>query len=101
MEEQRNGRSAVADRAGEYRVSVEVLRGDWVADWYAEEVGKFVRLSGLRLFELSRLCALQVLEKIGAAMERMDYRVQWEDGRNGFVMNKGGVRVVVVVMVEE
>jgi hypothetical protein len=92
MREPESGRVTSADRAV-YRVAVTVLRPDWVAEWFGEEVYKFVRLEGLKLSGLSLLESVQVLERVAGAMGRAGHLVEWFTERDGFALNAGGVSV--------
>lgn len=78
-----------------YLIVVEVVRPDWVADWYAEQVRQFVELRGLQLADLSRESAVGTLALIAGAMERAGYSVKWRKGNEGFTLNNGGVLAVI------
>lgn len=96
MEKRKSVRSAVADRAGRYRVSVEVVRSDWVAEWYRDQALRFIELQGLEIQELTEAEALRMLFEVARALGRAGYAVDWNGGEGrSFVYNGGGVRVVV------
>jgi hypothetical protein len=100
MESQRDGeglRSNEPNRSREYEIRIEILRPDWVADWYGDQVRIYSRLSGVPLSELSEAGALQVLREIAEAMNRREYGVEWPEDEEGraFVMNGKGVCVRV------
>lgn len=96
MEERKSIRAAVADRAGRYRVSVEVVRADWVAEWYRDQALRFIELQGLEVEGLTEAEALRMLFEVARALGRAGYAVDWNGGEGrSFVYNSGGVRVVV------
>lgn len=94
MREPENGRVTSVDTAV-YSVTVTVERSDWVAEWFAEEVYKFVRLEGLELSGLSLLEAGKMLERVAGAMGRAGHLVEWFTERDGFALNDGGVSVAI------
>lgn len=92
MREPESGRVTSADRAV-YRVAVHVIRDDWIADWFAEEIRKFVLLERLELSGLSLPEAGKMLERVAGAMGRAGHGVEWLEARDGFTLNSGGVLV--------
>lgn len=94
MREPESGRVTSADRVV-YRVAVRVIRDDWIAEWFAEEVRKFVLLERLELSGLSLLESVQLLERVAGAMGRAGHGVEWLEARDGFTLNSGGVLVVI------
>lgn len=96
MEQRKGVRAVVADRAGRYWIGVEVVRSDWVAQWYVREVNRFVQLQGLQLQGLTEKTALRRLGEMARALEVAGYAVEWVGSeRRSFTYNDGGVRVTV------
>lgn len=97
MEQSEDGRIASGD-AAVYSIVVTVIRDDWIAEWYAEQVREFARLQDVVLVGLSESVALRLLLEVAGAMDRVGYGVEWcelDPLRQSFTLNRGGVLVAV------
>ena len=95
----RSGGSIVDRSVRTYRVVVQQLREDWIAEYFFREVQEVIRERSLKVAGLSEDEALSVLSEIVAEGYRRNWEVDETEtgdvGDWGFWVNGGGVSIGV------